>query len=833
MATLSFACAQCRTPIQVDDRHRGKQVRCPKCQAVLTVPGPAPAAPQWFVARNRQRVGPYPADQLRQMAAAGQLRPTDMLMRSGEARWTPASSVPGLFPAAAAQAVTASPAPAPVAAAAAPAPAGRARVALGAARAGVARLKPSRYRWPILAGAGALGLLFFAGILYLLFRGPGKTEVASPEGKQDEPPPRKKLDVAFAADSFNSAVVIHPQRLLKSKAVAPLPLDKLLGPAADLGLDPRKVEQAVLYIDPFPGGNVLFFPGAVLRFSEPVNAKEIIQKLFPGAKEASSNGKAYSTVPGIFPNFLTAVYQPDDRTVVAAPEEMFKKMLGAKPEKGPLIDRLRQVDLDNDLVAVFAVEPVRVMARLGMKDLGPRLPEEFADVMKLPDNLEAVTLSLNLSGDPFLKLDLEVRDAAAAESVASLASLGKQLLDRNYPALRKDMEKDAPPEAGPAVMKVMDGLVAGLSVRQDGMHVRAEIKSPSGLTELVRLAVEKPHLFATGGPGPAGGADMTGQAVDWVRANNGFGPDDQVVKVVRDHLSKLKPGDGFVLALGAGLVKSKKATWVAGYGGKTFVFELSPEQARQAKIDESAVSVLPVAQGSFPAGNAFALSDPKIDNADRLDAGKGVTGSVAYRLAGKEEGHASVRVVFLVGNLRVTTYTHPNGPRDKDRLPIRTSPLDAKYSGPALAFIDVVSYFDSSRTGAVPDECPPGGPAPVQVSARPVAEAPGGGPPGIRTGNGVGFREAAAGHGLRGRRPLPPLPSPLCPGTRLPERFAPCYFSLSPRRRLAFNRAHRRARERAGISSRGPRHVDLRQVRRGRGRRFQGLRLVRHVQRRR
>ena len=56
------------------------------------------AAPQWYISRGGQRVGPLDAAQLKQMAGNGQLQPTDHVWREGMAEWASAKQVKGLFP---------------------------------------------------------------------------------------------------------------------------------------------------------------------------------------------------------------------------------------------------------------------------------------------------------------------------------------------------------------------------------------------------------------------------------------------------------------------------------------------------------------------------------------------------------------------------------------------------------------------------------------------------------------------------------------------------------------------------------------------------------------
>jgi len=61
----------------------------------------APRLPpsQWFLARDKTKYGPFPVAQMSQMAATGQLLPTDMVLEEGENQWSRASQVQAFFPA--------------------------------------------------------------------------------------------------------------------------------------------------------------------------------------------------------------------------------------------------------------------------------------------------------------------------------------------------------------------------------------------------------------------------------------------------------------------------------------------------------------------------------------------------------------------------------------------------------------------------------------------------------------------------------------------------------------------------------------------------------------
>ena len=51
----------------------------------------------YFVGKNGQQTGPFSVEQLREMAASGQLNGTDLVWREGMAEWQPASTLPGVF----------------------------------------------------------------------------------------------------------------------------------------------------------------------------------------------------------------------------------------------------------------------------------------------------------------------------------------------------------------------------------------------------------------------------------------------------------------------------------------------------------------------------------------------------------------------------------------------------------------------------------------------------------------------------------------------------------------------------------------------------------------
>ena len=54
---------------------------------------------QWHATQNGTQQGPLSDEALRQWAAEGRLRPTDLVWREGMPQWVPAGGIPGLIPA--------------------------------------------------------------------------------------------------------------------------------------------------------------------------------------------------------------------------------------------------------------------------------------------------------------------------------------------------------------------------------------------------------------------------------------------------------------------------------------------------------------------------------------------------------------------------------------------------------------------------------------------------------------------------------------------------------------------------------------------------------------
>src|SRR5262249_15395946 len=121
--------------------------------------------------------------------------------------------------------------------------------------------------------------------------------------------------------------------------------------------DPRKIEQLIVLVDPFPSGNVGAMPGFIARSSEPWEQTELVKRIRGGSEKVAFAGKEYlRTKNSSMAKTNDCLCVADEGTLLGGPEPTLRKMLEAKDARSPLRDRLAKVDLAHDFVAVFAME---------------------------------------------------------------------------------------------------------------------------------------------------------------------------------------------------------------------------------------------------------------------------------------------------------------------------------------------------------------------------------------------------------------------------------------------------------------------------------------------
>src|SRR5204863_5274279 len=110
------------------------------------------------------------------------------------------------------------------------------------------------------------------------------------------PEPTAVNPLEYVAADFVAAVVVHPQRLLQSPALEQAGLSEMLSQSAEQWIDPRTIREAVvLMCDPAAGEPSL--PAAVVRFTQPVDGRALMNKLLQATESRSEGGLPIFVTP--------------------------------------------------------------------------------------------------------------------------------------------------------------------------------------------------------------------------------------------------------------------------------------------------------------------------------------------------------------------------------------------------------------------------------------------------------------------------------------------------------------------------------------------------------
>jgi hypothetical protein len=519
---LRVTCPGCKTAFVCPDDYVGKRLQCQQCRQQFIVGGARPAAPP---------PAPPPANP----------KPPSAVRPAAPPKPRPAPQVTTDVPAA------------PPKRGAAPAPA-----------AGPPKKKSRRGLVVGLLAAVVLvpllccGLPAFGAWWWFWRAAPTPTTAPAAEEQAGEPaapeqPAKNGFDTSFLTADFNFALVARPARLLKSPLMA-VPLAPLLQDPGfkraveETGVDPMDLQQVVVAFEPVrleelpprPGGglpreeDLPLRYGMIFRFGKPVDVRKVIATTPGGVEEQTFQGKTYLKAKA--PD-LRVGGQPicgyvaeggtlaAGRTFVVAPEATLLKMLSAGAARSPLIDRLRAADIaNNDAVAVVVMGPYRPLLTQAVAAADKSLPPQLAGVRNLPEHLQSVTATVNLTGPALLKITLEADNAEGAAKVEELAKSALDFARQIYPEVRKGLAPQLPAGAAKPVLAVVDQFNGGVKLAKEGANVTLTLPRPAGLD-----AKRKEPPSPEGLPGlltywpldGAAGAGATAHGGKWVEGVRG------------------------------------------------------------------------------------------------------------------------------------------------------------------------------------------------------------------------------------------------------------------------------------------------------------------------
>lgn len=307
---------------------------------------------------------------------------------------------------------------------------------------------------------------------------PSATQGAAAQQTETAAPVARRLDLSYITSGPVMALVLRPREVLASPELQMLPIEVITAQMVETtGIDPTQVEEAIVLVglDSLQGPPLA---AVIARFAEPYDRQAVLERLCPGAEEVAVGEARFHRVPN--PS-AASVFLPNDRTVVLAPEAELRKMMVAQDEKGPLVDRLRKLDVAAAATGIVVLEPLRaeLLAEVGRL---PRLPPPLHEFTTIPEHLSAVEVHLQLDPHMDVNLILQGKDEASAgklnEMVEKAIALAYQFIDARI----AELEARGAPAAERASMqyakRIMALVLQAIDRRVEGdrlvVHVEGE-----------------------------------------------------------------------------------------------------------------------------------------------------------------------------------------------------------------------------------------------------------------------------------------------------------------------------------------------------------------------
>lgn len=330
---------------------------------------------------------------------------------------------------------------------------------------------------------------------------PGERSAAPPRSAAVEPSTpaipvpaasQNGANVQFITEDFVGAVVIRPQRLLKSPLLPPsMPKELFDGlvsgidvPLSSVGVTTATVEEVtVLFTDPASG---LQAPTFILRMNRPLfpDTVMLLNDLALEETRQGGSGPFY----GLSPDNKTACWRPNRQTLILGPTPAVEKTMASKGANSPLIELLARTDVSRDATAVFVMsDKLRESAKTGAAS-PPGEPSDFTAAEKiLAEGGASATIRLDLSGDPLLQLTLSTRDEKYPPEL-------QKAIQGFLALVKKDMTNALGPIrlGGPDVQQSVTGaleeLLGKVEFQVRGKDLVATATTPAGLKDSLAKA---------------------------------------------------------------------------------------------------------------------------------------------------------------------------------------------------------------------------------------------------------------------------------------------------------------------------------------------------------
>jgi hypothetical protein len=298
--------------------------------------------------------------------------------------------------------------------------------------------------------------------------------------------PVRPIDVSLVRPDDCAAMVIHPRRIARSPLAAELLKDETVAEVVKkFGFDPADVEEIVLLAGksddkpPLPPVTVVM----LTRFTHDVDVKEVLVKfqvaVGPPRREplveVPVGGKTCFDLGTAFD--APRAHALSKNTIVMTWKENMKNVLAVSEPKGPLVERLKKADADNDVI--LAVEGGDYPDRF-LDDLKRNASPLLASYLDAAKTLQRTTATFNLSAPSLLHAALEAKDADAAGIVDGLLQKALKMAGDGLDSAKQNMPKESQTPLGPLV-KLAEESIDNTEITRSGSESVLNVARPEML----------------------------------------------------------------------------------------------------------------------------------------------------------------------------------------------------------------------------------------------------------------------------------------------------------------------------------------------------------------
>lgn len=332
---------------------------------------------------------------------------------------------------------------------------------------------------------------------------------------------------------FCAAITIRPASIARSDFGKSIPFDDLMKSlftheTVDTATALKyasfeKIESITVLVDPFPGGNVAFFPGVVIEFTEQTPGLELVQSLFPAARPYLADKKLIVDLESMAGASVQA-YLAGSKTLVIAPEPTMKKMRSQfRSPRNPLKMQVSSDSFRGDFAIAYVSQPAldRMVALFGLSEAELRADPDTDESVKVALlDMSAAACSLRLGTAPKLHLSVRCKTQENAAAIEQLVNLGINILMTARD--NQELKKELPPDVREIVSApALQDFAKSLKVARKRNTVELDSQIPGTAIELARRSSREfiAELSRVAAASAAGGSMMSswGEEFVWKR----------------------------------------------------------------------------------------------------------------------------------------------------------------------------------------------------------------------------------------------------------------------------------------------------------------------------